>query len=92
MKNLEGQKLKSYRRNEIDVEAMQVKRPYRNVSKAFPRSHQHDRPSGRLNYFRLTDAPEGRNRAQEGDWIIKHPNGKIEVVSAEEFEDQYDEL
>lgn len=92
MKNLEGQKLKSYRRNEIEVEAMQVKRPYRNVSKAFPRSHQHDHQSGKLHYFRLVDAPEGRNRAEEGDWIIKYPNGKVEVVSTEEFEEHYGEL
>lgn len=70
---------------------MQVKRPYRNVSRAFPRSHQKDRPSGALHYFRIVDAPEGRNRAHEGDWIIRYPSGKIEVFSNDEFEEQFSE-
>lgn len=83
--------MKTYQRKAIEVEAMQVKRPYRNVSRAFPRSHQVDRPSGALHYFRLVDGLEGRNRARESDWIIRHPSGRVEVISNEEFAEQYSE-
>lgn len=83
--------LKTYQRNAIEVEAMQVKRPFHNVSRAFPRSHQTDRPSGKLHYIRLIDAPEGSNRAHEGDWIIRYPSGKVEVITDGEFEEQFEE-
>ena len=64
---------------------MQVKRPLRNVSAAFPRSHEHKLPSGKLNYFRIIDNDGGSHRAYEGDWIVRYEDGAIEVLSEGEF-------
>ena len=69
----------------VEVEAVQVLRPYRDIVAAFPRSHRHDKPSGALDYIRLVDAETGHNLAREGDWIVKHADGTIEVVSPTAF-------
>lgn len=69
----------------VEVEAVEVQRPYRAITSAFPRSHRHNKPSGQLDYIRLVDAEPGSNLAREGDWIVKHADGKIEVVSAAAF-------
>jgi hypothetical protein len=82
--------LNRYSRNGIEVEALRVQRPYRVVSQKFPRSHLTDRPSGAINYFRLIDAPEGRNRAKPGDWIVKYAPGLVEVFTHEEFTAQFE--
>lgn len=71
------------------VQAMQVTRPYRKVQFAFPRSHRKDKPSGAIDYIRIIDAPAGRNRARDGDWIVKHQDGTVEVVPAQEFHTEY---
>lgn len=71
------------------VQAMQVGRPYRKVQFVFPRSHRKDKPSGAIDYIRIIDAPAGRNRARDGDWIVKFPDGTVEVVPAEEFNADY---
>lgn len=73
------------RRKAVEVQAIQVTRPYRVVKFNVPRSHQHNKPGGALDYLRIIDAPEGKNRAKDGDWIVKFPDGGIEVVDAEEF-------
>lgn len=68
-----------------DTQAVQVARPYRQLSVLFPRSHTKNKPSGAFDYLRLVDAADGRNLAREGDWIVTHPDGKIEVQSDAEF-------
>lgn len=77
------------RRKPALVKAVRVERPYRKIQFDFPRSHRRDRPSGALDYIRLIDAEPGRNRAREGDWIVQHANGSVEVVPAEEFASEY---
>lgn len=73
------------RRKPEAVQAMQMQRPHRKVQFAFPRSRIHNHPNGRFNYLRLIDAPEGKNRAKDGDWLIKFNDGSVQVVSQEEF-------
>lgn len=77
------------RRKAVEVQAIQVTRPYRTVKFNFPRCHQHNKPGGVMDYLRLIDAPEGANRAKHGDWIVKFPDGGVEAVSAEEFKRGY---
>lgn len=79
----------SGRRKPELVQALQVIRPYRKVTFALPRSRQVNKPSGALDYLRVIDAPEGNNRAKEGDWVVKFSDGRIEVVTAKEFNNQY---
>lgn len=67
------------------IMAAQVKRPYRALTYAFPRTHRHDKRSGVFDYFRLIDAPEGKNRAYDGDWIVKLPDQTLVAMSNEEF-------
>lgn len=67
------------------VLAIQVKRPYRSVTHAFPRSHRHNKPNGRFDYFRLLDAEEGKNRAYDGDWIVKLEDGTAIAMRDSEF-------
>ena len=73
----------------IEVEAFQVTRPYRDVTRKFPRSHPVKLPNGSLSYFRLVDAPEGANKAYDGDWIVKHTNGQPEVLPDHVFKERY---
>lgn len=77
------------RRKPVQVQALQVTRPYRAVQFAFPRSRRKDKHSGALDYIRLIDAPAGRNRAHASDWIVKFPDGTVEAVPAEEFRTDY---
>jgi hypothetical protein len=85
----------AYKRKQTDtkpadvVQAIQVKRPYRDVSNTFPRTHIRNKPSGALNYIRVIDAPEGKNQAAEGDWIVKFPDGRVEVIPDKEFGQHY---
>lgn len=71
------------------VQAIQVKRPYRKIAYSFPRSHKRTKPGGALDYIKLVDAPEDRNRAHDGDWLVKFPDGRVEVVPADEFAEFY---
>lgn len=72
-------KVEGKRKAEV-VQAIRVERPYRSVMLAFPRAHLRNKQSGKLDYIRLVDAEEGRNRAYAGDWVVKYPDGKVEVV------------
>lgn len=72
------------------VQAIQVERPLRKVTYAFPRTRQLNKPSGALDYIRVIDAPAPDNRARLGDWIIKHSDGSVGVVSQEEFAASYE--
>lgn len=85
--------MKRYRRRgrgqQPEVAAIQIARPYRAVLLKFPRAHLKAKPSGRLDYIRLIDAPEGSNRGRDGDWIVKHLDGKVEVITAEVFAAEY---
>lgn len=85
--------MKRYRRRgrgqQPEVAAIQISRPYRSVLLKFPRAHLKAKPSGRLDYIRLIDAPEGANRGRDGDWIVKHMDGKVEVIPAERFDADY---
>ena len=72
------------------VLAIQVKRPYRSVTHAFPRSHRHNKTSGAFDYFRLLDAEEGKNRAYDGDWIVKLEDGTALAMRDTEFKALYE--
>lgn len=71
------------------VLAVQVKRPYRSVTSAFPRSHRHNKPNGHFDYFRLLDAPAGMNRAYDGDWLIKLADGTSIGMRDSDFQSTY---
>lgn len=77
------------RRKAAEVQALKVQRPYRSIQFDIPRSHRKDKPSGAIDYIRIIDAPEGRNRARDGDWIVKNEDGTLEVVTAVRFELDY---
>lgn len=81
--------MSSYRAKPVKVVAVQVKRPYKDVTAVFPRSHPVKLPNGSLSYFRLVDAPEGSNRAYDGDWIVKHQEGRPEVLPDHLFRQRY---
>lgn len=78
------------RRKAEVVQAIQVNRPLRPVTYAFPRTRQRTKPSGVLDYIRLIDAPEGQNRARLGDWIVKFNDGNVIAVPKEEFDASYE--
>lgn len=70
--------------------AVQVKRPYRNVTSKFPRTHRHDKPNGRFDYFRILDQPQGANRAYEGDWLVKKLDGTVVAMTNDVYLSVYD--
>lgn len=82
--------MKTYTHNPTEVEAIRVERPWKRVQDAVPFAHQVKESSGAFAFFKLsTPGKLEVERAYEGDWIIKHPNGFYEKLTEEEFRRDY---
>ena len=73
-----------YIHKSTEVDAIQVVSPYKDVTTFVPRSHPVKYPGGRLKHFHLVDAV-GKTNAEPGDWILKFPDRRIEILTDEEF-------
>lgn len=82
--------MRKFTRKPTQVEAVQVVSPYRALTHAFPRNHPVKLPSGRLAYYHLVDAVD-RTKAYPGDWVVKFPDGTVEIFTEEAFNDRYEE-
>lgn len=83
--------MQTYLHKPLEVQAIQVARPWRNVTAAFPRSHKVQKASGAVAYFRLLDADHANCRAYPGDWIVRYWDGTVAIYGEEEFHARFDQ-
>lgn len=83
--------MRKFTHKPLPVEAVQVVSPYRALTHAFPRNHPVKLPSGRLAYYHLVDAVE-RTKAYPGNWVVRHPDKTVEILTEEVFNDRYEEV
>jgi hypothetical protein len=69
-----------------EVRAVQVVRPYSDVTSFLPRSRIVKKASGAFSHVHLVDAKEP---AGEGDWVLKFPSGFVQVWSDEQFKENW---
>ena len=63
--------MNEFTHKEVAFKAIQVGRPYVNVSRAFPLSRRVNEASGKFSYFQVLDRPGGKvQRANETDWVL----------------------
>lgn len=83
--------MKKARHKPIEVEFVHVVAPYKAFKAAFRQHHEVKLPSGRLAYFHVVDAT-GRSKAYPGDYLLKHSDGKVEIVTEKYFNETYEEI
>lgn len=83
--------MKTFKHQATEVQAVQVVKPYAGFKHAFPRHHAFSLPSGRISYFHLVDAVP-RSKVYPGDWVVRHEDGTIEVLTDVEFNRRYEEM
>lgn len=83
--------MRAFQHKPLRVTAMCVTAPYRAIQNAFPRSHLFKLPSGRTGHIHLIDAV-GRTEAYPEDWILKHEDGTVEVLTEDGFNKRYEEI
>lgn len=80
--------MKRYKHLPTEVDAVHVVKPYAGM-KAFPRSHANHFPSGKISNYHIVDAV-GRTAAYPGDYVVKHDDGTIEILTEAEFNLRYE--
>lgn len=92
----DNRRMKRYRHKPVEVEAVQVVKPFRAFKAAFPRHHEFKLPSGRISAFHLVDAEPPRTKAYPGDWVLKIPQeggpAKVEILTEAEFNRRYEDV
>lgn len=78
--------MKKFVHNQFEVEAVQLVRPYRSFTTAFPRSHPVTSQAGKIMYYHMVDG----GKAYPGDFVLKHGDGTVEVLTEAEFTRRYE--
>lgn len=83
--------MNTYTHNPTPVEAVQVTRPIVNVQKKVPFARAIKGNGGRFAFFLVTDPKDvlARHEAHEGDWILRHPDGRYETMTDDKFQVLY---
>lgn len=80
--------MRKYTHQATEVEAVQLVKPFTGFTHAFPRHHAFKLPSGRISHYHLVDVAA---KVYPGDWVVKHSDGVLEVLTDVEFNRRYEE-